>query len=401
MQELVAGVEKIRFDLEADVEQQRGAWPLPFPGMDNPGDTRELDGAPLCSTSRPCPWQIALWPYGQVGRFWPKMLILFRVHHSPGPLAACSCPFCTGEGLNTSRAARPWWCPGDRAPCTQRVLQTSSASRKAPASMLRAEELGDAGAGGSWAPAGLEGLHRAHPGCRGAATAGAGAQAGSNSVVPGPGGTPFGHVGGKKMVVCKHWLRGLCKKGDGCDFLHEYDVTKMPECYFYSKFGECSNKDCPFLHTDATASAVGCPWYDRGFCRHGPLCKYKHTRRVMCANYLVGFCPEGPKCKFMHLKAGLMTSRTDPSQGAGCPWGPARLDLAAGRESGCKDLPPMEPPLPVTGATQHLAAQLWDTSSCPPGPQSLPERGFCFKHGQKGHCASECEKTQLEILLEK
>jgi len=38
--------------------------------------------------------------------------------------------------------------------------------------------------------------------------------------------------------VCKHWLRGLCKKGDQCEFLHEYDMTKMPECYFYSKFGE-------------------------------------------------------------------------------------------------------------------------------------------------------------------
>lgn len=35
MQELVAGVEKIRFDLEADVEQQRGVQPLPFPGMDS------------------------------------------------------------------------------------------------------------------------------------------------------------------------------------------------------------------------------------------------------------------------------------------------------------------------------------------------------------------------------
>lgn len=39
------------------------------------------------------------------------------------------------------------------------------------------------------------------------------------------------------MVVCKHWLRGLCKKGDQCSFLHQYDVTRMPECYFYSKFG--------------------------------------------------------------------------------------------------------------------------------------------------------------------
>ncbi|XP_072737603.1 putative cleavage and polyadenylation specificity factor subunit 4-like protein [Ciconia boyciana] len=254
MQELVAGVEKIRFDLEADVEQQRGAQPLPFPGMDK--------------------------------------------------LGAAACEF-FHRGL-----------------CTKGVR------------------------------------------------------------------CPFRHVGGEKTVVCKHWLRGLCKKGDGCDFLHEYDVTKMPECYFYSKFGECSNKDCPFLHIDATTSTVGCPWYDRGFCRHGPLCKYKHTRRVMCTNYLVGFCPEGPKCKFMQY-------------GAGCPWGLARLDPAAGGESGCKDMPPMEPPLPATGATQHVTAQMWDTNSCPPGPQSLLEQGICFKRGQKGHCASKRGKTQVEILLGK
>ncbi|NXG89475.1 CPSF4 factor, partial [Stercorarius parasiticus] len=167
MQELVAGVEKIRFGLEADVEQQRGAQPLPFPGM--------------------------------------------------------------GNKLGT----------------------------------------GSCGILGGW------------QGCRRCW------------------GMPGQHVGREKTMVCKHWLRGLCKKGDGCNFLHEYDVTKMPECYFYSKFGECSDKDCPFLHVDATTSAMGCPWYDRGFCRHGPLCKYKHMRRVMCTNYLIGFCPEGPKCKFM------------------------------------------------------------------------------------------------------
>ncbi|KAM6240399.1 LOW QUALITY PROTEIN: putative cleavage and polyadenylation specificity factor subunit 4-like protein [Spheniscus humboldti] len=332
-------------------------------------------------------WQIALWPCGQwVGGF-SKMLTLLRVHRSPGPLDECSYPFCTGEGLDTSRATRPWQCSGDRAPSTQWVLQISSTSQKAHAGISQTKELGGAGAGGFQVQAGVGGA----------------VMAGSDSgCVPGPGvRCPFQHVSGEKTVVCKHWLRGLCKKGDGCDFLHEYDVTKMPECYFYSKFGECSNKDCPFLHIDATTRTVGCPWYDRGFCRHGPLCKYKHTRRVMCANYLVGFCPEGPKCKFMHLKAGLMTSSTDPSKGAGCPWGLAQLDLAAGGESGCKDMPPVEPPLPVTGTTQHLTEQLWDTNSCPLGPQSPLERGICSKCRQKGHHASKCGKTQLEILLEK
>ena len=49
---------------------------------------------------------------------------------------------------------------------------------------------------------------------------------------------PYRHVKGDRTVVCKHWLRGLCKKGDDCEFLHEFDMSKMPECYFFSKFGE-------------------------------------------------------------------------------------------------------------------------------------------------------------------
>ena len=51
---------------------------------------------------------------------------------------------------------------------------------------------------------------------------------------------PFRHVRVDRTVVCKHWLRGLCKKGDDCEFLHEYDMSKMPECYFFSKFGKLS-----------------------------------------------------------------------------------------------------------------------------------------------------------------
>ena len=41
----------------------------------------------------------------------------------------------------------------------------------------------------------------------------------------------YRHVRTDKMIVCKHWLRGLCKKGDDCEFLHQYDTAKMPVCY--------------------------------------------------------------------------------------------------------------------------------------------------------------------------
>lgn len=113
---------------------------------------------------------------------------------------------------------------------------------------------------------------------------------------------PLRHTGGDQTVVCKHWLRGLCKKGDSCEFLHVYDMSKMPECYFYSKFNACTNKECTFLHIDPSTKKKDCPWYDRGFCRHGPNCRHKHTKRVMCVNYLAGFCPLGPECRHVHPK---------------------------------------------------------------------------------------------------
>jgi cleavage and polyadenylation specificity factor subunit 4 len=79
---------------------------------------------------------------------------------------------------------------------------------------------------------------------------------------------PFRHIKAEqKTIVCKHWLRALCKKGDSCEFLHEYDMTKMPECYFYSRYGQCHKKECTFLHIDPESKIKDCAWYDRGFCR--------------------------------------------------------------------------------------------------------------------------------------
>ena len=48
-------------------------------------------------------------------------------------------------------------------------------------------------------------------------------------------------------------------------------MSKMPECYFFAKFGECGNKECPFLHIDPDKKLKDCQWYNRGFCRHGYL----------------------------------------------------------------------------------------------------------------------------------
>uniref|UniRef100_A0AAQ6A101 Cleavage and polyadenylation specificity factor subunit 4 n=1 Tax=Amphiprion ocellaris TaxID=80972 RepID=A0AAQ6A101_AMPOC len=153
---------------------------------------------------------------------------------------------------------------------------------------------------------------------------------------------PFRHISGEKTVVCKHWLRGLCKKGDQCEFLHEYDMTKMPECYFYSKFG--------------------------------PDCRHRHTRRVICVNYLVGFCPEGKSCKFMH----------------------PRFELPMGTSE--------QPPLPQQTQNQTKRSQNnistashQNNMTTNRGPRPL-DQVTCYKCGEKGHYANKCTKGHLAFL---
>ena len=97
-------------------------------------------------------------------------------------------------------------------------------------------------------------------------------------------------------LVCKHWLRGLCKKGDACEFLHEYNLRRMPECNFFRQHRFCTNgDDCLYLHIDPDARPEACPHYDRGFCPLGPRCAKRHVRRVLCPLYLAGFCPDGAR----------------------------------------------------------------------------------------------------------
>jgi cleavage and polyadenylation specificity factor subunit 4 len=74
-------------------------------------------------------------------------------------------------------------------------------------------------------------------------------------------------------TVCKHWLRGLCKKGDACEFLHEYNLRRMPECWWFAKYGYCSAGDeCLYAHPKERR--VECPDYNRGFCKLGDFVTY-------------------------------------------------------------------------------------------------------------------------------
>ncbi|KAH6634149.1 hypothetical protein B0J18DRAFT_486413 [Chaetomium sp. MPI-SDFR-AT-0129] len=125
---------------------------------------------------------------------------------------------------------------------------------------------------------------------------GSGGGSGTSNTRDGGGGPGGG--GGFGSLVCKHWLRGLCKKGESCEFLHEYNLRKMPECNFFVRNGYCSNGDeCLYLHIDPSSRMPPCPHYERGFCPLGPRCEKRHVRRRLCPYFLAGFCPDGRACR--------------------------------------------------------------------------------------------------------
>lgn len=217
---------------------------------------------------------------------------------------------------------------------------------------------------------------------------------------------PLRHVKGDRTIVCKHWLRGLCKKGDQCEFLHEYDMTKMPECYFYSRFNACHNKECPFLHIDPESKIKDCPWYDRGFCRHGPNCRHRHVRRVLCMNYVAGLCGDGPECKFMHPRFEL-PQPTDMTQKDG-----KKVVIVCHfcGESGHKALYCHKMPQEMkeaeakqqakqanSGTVKAVGEEVKESGLLKPGLKPL-EEVTCFKCGCKGHYANKCPKGHLAFL---
>lgn len=173
---------------------------------------------------------------------------------------------------------------------------------------------------------------------------------------------PYRHPPKGKSVVCKHWLRGLCKKGEMCEFLHEYNLKKMPECWFYTKLGECTNPECQYLHIDPNAKMGDCEWYARGFCKHGKDCRHKHTRLAVCQMYITGFCPKGENCEFGHPKYEL----------------PMGYDIQ----------PNMEP-----NKTENNTRGGFRKPDQDHGYKSLDEI-TCFKCGEKGHYANHCSKRR-------
>lgn len=133
----------------------------------------------------------------------------------------------------------------------------------------------------------------------------------------------------RKKLVCVHWLKSRCTRGDTCDYLHQYDQDKLPICRYYTQHGHCQKEEeCVYRHPKISDNigiagnkkAENCPYFERGFCKLPPdifsllyyssvenACQFSHLpgSQNICQNYLLGFCPLGPECQDYHLKCML------------------------------------------------------------------------------------------------
>eukprot|EP00758_Cryptobia_borreli_P015137 Tbor_TRINITY_DN5993_c1_g1::TRINITY_DN5993_c1_g1_i1::g.18278::m.18278/K14404/CPSF4, YTH1; cleavage and polyadenylation specificity factor subunit 4 len=82
-----------------------------------------------------------------------------------------------------------------------------------------------------------------------------------------------------QLIVCRHWLRGACVNNNNCTHLHEYIEELIPECVFYSQFGDCNNPECVFRHVNPNNKKPRCAAYERGFCPLGPSCSCLHFKQ--------------------------------------------------------------------------------------------------------------------------
>lgn len=103
----------------------------------------------------------------------------------------------------------------------------------------------------------------------------------------------FQKKGKSKVVggtVCRYFLENRCKFGDNCEYLHEYDPSKYPECP-YAQYTFQNNTNLTVVN-----------------CQRGKDCIFKHTPRQIkeCQNYANGYCKDGNNNKL--LKSKLLLS---------------------------------------------------------------------------------------------
>ena len=108
------------------------------------------------------------------------------------------------------------------------------------------------------------------------------------------------------------------------------DDKKNTDCYYFFNGDKCSKGDkCEYRHNDqARDTEKLCIHYQKGYCKTGPLCPYRHTiastvhphinkatvssgSRPQCRFYQQGTCNKGDACPFEHHEVNVNTADND------------------------------------------------------------------------------------------
>lgn len=100
----------------------------------------------------------------------------------------------------------------------------------------------------------------------------------------------------KHIVVCKLYLRGMCKIED-CSLSHNVTLEKMPTCKFFLE-GCCTRDQCPYLHVKVGKNVKLCSQFIKGFCPLGKECPLKHLN--ICPKFYESSKCDDKNCTFPH-----------------------------------------------------------------------------------------------------
>ena len=76
-------------------------------------------------------------------------------------------------------------------------------------------------------------------------------------------------------VVCLYWLKGLCKNGNNCNYLHEAIPEKYPECPHGIN---CTKQGCILKHIKKEQKE--CHAYNSGYCPYGKNVKIYINKKI-------------------------------------------------------------------------------------------------------------------------
>ncbi|KAF1332730.1 Cleavage and polyadenylation specificity factor cpsf30-like, partial [Globisporangium splendens] len=104
-------------------------------------------------------------------------------------------------------------------------------------------------------------------------------------------GSGGGAPGGKKdfkrgTVVCRHWLRALCMKGDNCEFLHQLAREECPETADFSLQSKVADEENVKRRKAQPVNefykiAICKHWEKQGSCPFGDECHFAHGEKEL------------------------------------------------------------------------------------------------------------------------